>query len=140
MYRNATGNGAWTCWAGNGQSLITGVSEGYDLWKKSKAEEGITAIDFGIAVFHTTVSGLQGASYGRKNGKEIRREISGMKASTKNYKRAKCGGKRGVVTRKKQKLSQNRKRFVKGHLNRSKLSKEDFILRAIDVAINFLAM
>ena len=78
-----------------GQSLITGAPEGYSLWRKSKTEEGITAVDVTLAVVNTVKTGMSGY----KHSKKLPREIKECKASTRNYKRAKAGGKEGVIRR-----------------------------------------
>ncbi|MGE9966039.1 RHS repeat domain-containing protein [Fusicatenibacter saccharivorans] len=80
------------------------------------------AVDVTLAVANTVVAGMHDKDWEseKRNCVQLRREISDSRASSRNYRQSvKAGGKKSVLARKKIKMNNNRKRFIKDQLKRN---------------------
>ena len=109
------------------QAAVTVAADGYDLWKKSKTKEGITAYDITFAVMDVAVGVKDGMPKKGKLGEkgDLEKWQDGCRAmkeyrnSAENLKKGKKGGKRGVIERKREKVIKNRKRVVSYSVKRT---------------------
>ena len=88
------------------QAAVTVAADGYDLWKKSKTKEGITAYDITFAVMDVAVGVKDGIPKEKdvKEWKDGHRIITQYYDSVDNLKRGKKGGKRGVIEKRREKV------------------------------------
>ena len=103
------------------QAAVTVAADGYDLWKKSKTKEGITAYDITFAVMDVAVGVKDGIPKEKdvKEWKDGHRIITQYYDSVDNLKRGKKGGKRGVIEKRREKVKKNRKNAVRYSVKRT---------------------
>ena len=106
------------------QAAVTVAADGYDLWKKSKTKEGITAYDITFAVMDVAVGVKDGIPKEKdvKEWKDGHRIITQYYDSVDNLKRGKKGGKRGVIEKRREKVKKNRKNAVRYSVKRTSTS------------------
>ena len=93
-----------------GQGVIAGITEGYSLWKKSKTG-GITAWDVTNSVINVGISISGGTHYQKKDSIYAKGKIRRMRNRIRDYNKAKAGGKRGVIARRKAELDRETKKL-----------------------------
>lgn len=93
-----------------GQGVIAGITEGYSLWKKSKTG-GITAWDVTNSVINVGISISGGTHYQKKDSIYAKGKIRCMRNRIRDYNKAKAGGKRGVIARRKAELDRETKKL-----------------------------